>query len=117
VDRPLSADGQGVGGNNRQTHTGGCVESESILSGRASNFLYSRIARNQMRCNPPSYSDNTKGMYTSKEGGDQAAATKKGARCKASLLLSPSPGVLLLADLFMNTAIPQPPYFLGPDNF
>ena len=33
-------------------------------------------------------------MYTSKEGRDQAAATKKGARCKASLLLSPPPGVL-----------------------
>ena len=32
-------------------------------------------------------------MYTSKEGGDQAA-TKKGARCNASLLLSPPPGVL-----------------------
>ena len=33
-------------------------------------------------------------MYTSKEGRDQAAATKKGARCNASLLLSPPPGVL-----------------------
>ena len=33
-------------------------------------------------------------MYTSKEGGDQATATKKGARCNASLLLNPPPGVL-----------------------
>ena len=33
-------------------------------------------------------------MYTSKVGRDQAATTKKGARCKASLLLSPPPGVL-----------------------
>jgi hypothetical protein len=41
---------------------------------------------------PPSY--NTKGMYTSKEGGDQATASKKGARYKASLLLSPPPGLL-----------------------
>ena len=77
--------------NDRQTNTRDCVESECMLSGRASNFLYSRIARNQTRYNPPSY--NTKGMYTSKEGRDQAAATKE-IRCKASLLLSPPPGVL-----------------------
>ena len=88
----LGADGQGVGGKDRQTHTGGCVESECLLSDRASNFLYNRIARNQRRYNPPSY--NTKGMYTSKEGGDQATASKKGARYKASLLLSPPPGLL-----------------------
>jgi hypothetical protein len=35
-----------------------------------------------------------KRKYTSKEGRDQATATKKGARYKASLLLSPPPGVL-----------------------
>jgi hypothetical protein len=66
-----------------------------FFSGQASNFLYSRIARNQTKYNPLSYSDNTKGIYTSKEGRDQATATKKGASCKASLFLSPSPGVLL----------------------
>lgn len=55
VDGSLGADGQGVGRNDRQTHTGDCVESECLLSGRASNFLYSRIARNQTRYNPPSY--------------------------------------------------------------
>ena len=33
-------------------------------------------------------------MYTSKEGGDQADDTKNGARCNASLLLNPPPGVL-----------------------
>jgi hypothetical protein len=54
----LGADGQEVGGNDRQMHTGGCVESECIFSGRASNFLYSRIARNQTRYNPPQYKRN-----------------------------------------------------------
>jgi hypothetical protein len=39
VDGSLGADGQGVGGNDRQMHTGDCVESESIFSGQASNFL------------------------------------------------------------------------------
>ena len=33
-------------------------------------------------------------MHEGKEGEDQATATKKGARCNASLLLSPPPGVL-----------------------
>jgi hypothetical protein len=32
MDGSLGADGQGVGGNDRQMHTGGCVESDCILS-------------------------------------------------------------------------------------
>ena len=57
MDGSLGADGQGVGRNDRQLHTGDCVESECILSGQASNFLYSRIPRNQTRYNLRSYSD------------------------------------------------------------
>jgi hypothetical protein len=53
----LVAGGQGVGENDRQMHTGDCVESECNLSSQASNFLYRRITRNQARYNPPSYSD------------------------------------------------------------
>ena len=47
VDGSLGADGQGVGENDRQMHTGDCIESEFILSSPASNFLYRRITRNQ----------------------------------------------------------------------
>jgi hypothetical protein len=57
VDGSLGADGQGVSGNDRQMHTGDCVESECILSSRVSKFLYRRKTRNQARYNPPSYSD------------------------------------------------------------
>jgi hypothetical protein len=57
MDGSLGADGQGVVRNDRQMHTGDCVESECILSGQASNFLYSRIPRNQTRYNLRSYSD------------------------------------------------------------
>ena len=52
-------------------------------------------------------------MYTSKEGGDQAAATKKGARCNASLLLNPPPGVLVkkpVSGEFPNSLMGNPPY-------
>jgi hypothetical protein len=49
LDGSLGADGQGVSENDRQMHTGDCVESECNLSSRASNFLYRRITRNQAR--------------------------------------------------------------------
>jgi hypothetical protein len=97
----------------RQTNRRDCLESECILSGRASNFLYRRnnkksgtIQFSRLQCR------NTKGMYIPKEGRDQANVTKKGIRCKASLLLTRGSA---LADLLMNTAISQPPlpYFLG----
>jgi hypothetical protein len=73
-----------------------CVVSKCNFSNQASNFLYRRITRNQARDTSTKLQwHKAKGMYTSKDGGDQATLiTKKGARCNASLLLSPPPGVL-----------------------
>ena len=47
-------------------------------------------------------------MYTSKEGGDQAAAAKEGSQVQTSLV-KPTTRGSALADLIMNIAIPQHP--------
>jgi hypothetical protein len=77
--------------------TRGCVESECNISSREHIFIsyfYTEERRETRRDTSAKLQrKNTKGMYTSKEDWEQAAATKKGARCKTSLLLSPTPGV------------------------
>ena len=56
-------------------------------SGRASNFLYQRNNKKPGKIQSTKLQwHNTKGMYTSKEGGDQAAATKEGSQVQTSLL-------------------------------
>lgn len=58
-------------------------------------------------------------MYTSKDGWDQALlfTSKKGARCNASLLLNPPPGVLVKKPVsggFPNSlSHGKPSYLLG----
>jgi hypothetical protein len=73
-----------------------CVGSERVLQRNTRPFLYRRKPRKARRTHLPSYIDTKQKecIHQKMVGTRPLFTTKKGARCNASLFLSPPPGVL-----------------------